>query len=95
MVGVQGMKGFAVACFPSEYTTRRRFDSGHVHNMNYKRKSGYKNTRSCGSCKPWKRLGNAKGREKEKYLKTIVLARKQVKEGKVYSINEVYKHLGL
>lgn len=27
---------------------------------NFKRKAGYKSKRSCGLCKPWKRIGNSR-----------------------------------
>lgn len=34
---------------------------------NYKHKAGYKRSRSCGLCKPHKRVGNASEGQKPKY----------------------------
>lgn len=33
---------------------------------NHKRKAGYKQKRSCGLCKPWKRVGNSRKLERRK-----------------------------
>lgn len=33
---------------------------------NHKRKAGYKKSRSCGLCKPWKRIGNSNKMEARK-----------------------------
>lgn len=44
---------------------------------NHKRKPNYKSSRSCGLCKPWKRVGNSKKMTKIKLLKQMLNWREQ------------------